>query len=283
MSDKEDHRGLALALVVGVVGLVAAFTAPRLVRSGPEQGPIARARSQRAAGDKAGALATLLKCAKDAPQACQCIAEAGELAVDINHYSEAVHPMRHTKAVCTSPRNTGGLAEILVAAGDLEEGLKTADEALAQAPDEPHACFAKAWALSAKGSSPEAVDLAERAVRGGRGVPALLVLASLRAGAGDRKGERVALEQARRIDANDPRVEYDVGLLEAGDRHYREAREAFLHALALDPKLADARYQLVVLTHSVKADDEAQHHLDELAAIAPGDPRLPGLRAELKK
>jgi len=82
---------------------------------------------------------------------------------------------------------------------------------------------------------------------------------------------------------DNPRVAFDMGVVAQSEGHYREAREAYLHALALDPTMADARYNLVVLTHSIKADDEARHHLDELAAISPGDPRIPAMRAALAK
>jgi tetratricopeptide (TPR) repeat protein len=280
MADGEDYRGLALAVVVGVVGVAVALTLGRVAPEGPEDAALTRARAQRKAGDVVGELSTLYGCVRAVEQPCRCAAATAERLIDTNKYFEALHALRRT-AACTSPSYTGGHAEALVATGNTAGGLAEADKTLAQAPDEPHACFAKAWALSAGGSSPEALDLAERAVRGGRGVPALLVLAVLRAGANDRAGARQALDQAARLAPDNPRVAFDLAVVEEKDHHYREAREALLHTLALDPKFADARYELAALAHSVKADDEARHHLEELTKLTPDDPRIPGLRAAL--
>ncbi len=280
MADGESYAGLAISVAVGVVGVGLALTLGRATPSAPEDAALARANAQRKQGDIEGAVQTLMACLHTVEKACRCAAEAEELCVDTNRYAFALHAS-HAAPSCTSPRMTGGQAEALVAMGNLGEGLAAAEKTLAQAPDEPHACFAKAWALSARGSSPEALDLAERAVRGGRGVPALLVLATLKAGAGDLAGARGALDQASRLAPKNARVAFDLGVIEEKDHHYREAREAFLHTLALDPKFADARYELAALAHSVKADDEARHHLEELTALAPTDPRIPELRATL--
>jgi tetratricopeptide (TPR) repeat protein len=283
MSNPEDYRGLALGIVVGVLGIAAAILLPRLARPASLQDVALRdARARIGAGDPTGAYAILAACAFKDRTACECADGAEELAVDANRSRDGLKVLIGMKS-CTSPRHIGGMAEAQVGAGLPDQGLMTAEQALARNPDEPHACFAKAWALSTKAPSPEALGLAQKAVDGGRGLPALLLLATLRAGAGDKAGERQALEQAARARPDDAHVAYDIGVMEAesGEHHYRQAREAFLHALALDPKLVDARYQLAVLTITAKAYDEARHDVDELAAIAPDDPRIPGLRAAL--
>jgi Flp pilus assembly protein TadD len=64
---------------------------------------------------------------------------------------------------------------------------------------------------------------------------------------------------------------------------FHDAREGYLNALALDPTLADARYNLAILTHSAGANEEASHDLAELEKIAPGDPRIAQLKALLNK
>ncbi|GAC1576898.1 MAG: hypothetical protein NVS3B20_25440 [Polyangiales bacterium] len=51
--------------------------------------------------------------------------------------------------------------------------------------------------------------------------------------------------------------------------------------LAHDPAFVDARYNLLLLTHRGGANAEAHHHLDKLAEVAPNDPRLPALRAQM--
>ncbi|HLK40407.1 MAG TPA: tetratricopeptide repeat protein [Polyangiaceae bacterium] len=79
------------------------------------------------------------------------------------------------------------------------------------------------------------------------------------------------------------RAAFDAALVAQGDGRYHDAREGYLRALSIDPKMADARYQLALLTHRAHADDEARHHLEELIAIAPHDPRVPALRLALEK
>ncbi len=266
---------------MGVLGVSAALAVSRARPRTAEDVAIDEALANRRAGGDA--LGPLLRCASKRPDACRCSEAAAELAIDINQYPAARVAIEMTPACPPSPRHLGERAEVAVAEGRTDEGRRLADQALGEDPHEPHACFAKAWALNATESSPAALDAAECAVRGGRGAPALLVLAVLRSRANDRAGARDALQKAAVLAPGDAHVAFDLGVIEAQDQHYREAREAFLHALALDPKLADARYELVVLTHGAKADDEARHHLDELAAIAPDDPRLADLRAALAR
>lgn len=279
-----ELRGLLLGGAVGLLGVIAAVTLGRrsMPRPGPEDAALDAAHRLRTKGDMAGALATLLDCTEQDPTACRCIDESEEIAVDLGRYGDALLAVKGTHS-CNGPADQGARAEALVGSGQADVGLGVAATALGRSPGEPHANFAKAWALSAAGFSPQALAAAEAAVKGGRGVPALLLLGTLRSKGGDNGGARDAIEQASRLAPDNPRVAYDIGVVAQAEGHYREAREAYLHALALDPKMADARYNLVVLTHSAKADDEARHHLDELAAAAPGDPRIPGLRAALSK
>lgn len=135
-----------------------------------------------------------------------------------------------------------------------------------------------AWAL---GSGAEAKALAQRAVDGGRGVPALLFLGSLRMNEGDLVGALMAFERAGQLAPNDARVPFDIALVAQKQGRFRDAREGYLRALAIDPKMADARYNLALLTHGVGANDEANHDLDELERIAPGDARIGALRETL--
>jgi tetratricopeptide (TPR) repeat protein len=249
----------------------------------PAEAALTKAHALIASGNKAQAFDVLADCTIRLRQAgSRCAFEGEELAFDAKRYQDGLALLMPIRGV--EPAHwSGAYAELQVARdGAMSDGLAKAEEALALDPNEPHACFAKAWVVGAKGFSPQALDLAERAVRGGRGFPALLILAVLRAKGNDLAGARDALQQAAKLEPDDARVAFDLGIIESQDHHYRGARESFLHALRIDPQLADARFELVVLTHGVGADDEARHHLEELAAIRPGDPRLPQLRALLE-
>ncbi len=268
---------IGIIIVCVVAGLL---VRAKVGKKDPQDRALATADKQRAAGDTSGAFATLLDCVSKDVTACRCSDAAMELGVDLGRYEDA-HLAMMRGIVCKSPRHVGGRAEALVGLGRTADAMTDAAKALAADPDEPHAWFAKAWVLSESGFSADALAAAEKAVKYGRGLPALLLLSTLRAGAGDPSGARQAVEQAAKIDPANPRVQYDIGVVEQAAGHYHEAREAYLHALGLDPKMADARYNLAVLTHSVGADDEARHHIDALAIIAPGDPRIAALRVAL--
>src|SRR5206468_2573390 len=62
---------------------------------------------------------------------------------------------------------------------------------------------------------------------------------------------------------------------------YTDARELYLKVANLDPSHRNSRYNLAIMAHSVGANDEAQHHLAKFESIAPGDERIPKLRALL--
>lgn len=74
---------------------------------------------------------------------------------------------------------------------------------------------------------------------------------------------------------------YDLALCADRMGNYHDAREGYLATLRLDRSYADARYNLALLTYRAGALPEARHHLDELASIAPDDPRIGPLRASL--
>jgi len=64
---------------------------------------------------------------------------------------------------------------------------------------------------------------------------------------------------------------------------YNGAREGFLHALRLNPQFIDARYNLVTLTATAGAVQEAEHDYEELEKITPvGDARLIAARTALR-
>ena len=88
------------------------------------------------------------------------------------------------------------------------------------------------------------------------------------------------LWHARRPAGPDPaRAAFERAFAAQQMGRFHEAREGYLRALALDPNLADARYQLALLTHAANTQDESRHDLAELERIAPGDPRISSLRA----
>ncbi len=83
-------------------------------------------------------------------------------------------------------------------------------------------------------------------------------------------------------DAKDADSLFYAALIQRKGDHYNRAREGFLHVLHINPQYIDARYNLVTLTASAGAAQEAEHHYQELLQIAPvGDPRLIAARTAL--
>ena len=74
---------------------------------------------------------------------------------------------------------------------------------------------------------------------------------------------------------------YDRALVADRQSRYHDAREGYLHTLQLDPTNADARYNLVVLTHGHGATLEAKHHFDVFVSSYPADRRIEQLRQVL--
>ena len=238
---------------------------------GNEPAALALAFDARRAGDAEGEGTILRGCATARAGTCRCADAFAANALDRDRSSDALETVARALEQCgpTAARN-GMRAEALASLLPRDAAL-AADAALAEDPNEPHALYAKA----AVDPSPEARRAyAVRAVEHGRGARANLQLGVLLLGSGDLDGAAAAFEAVLRASPADARATYDLALVAQRRGRYRDAREGYLRALALNPGLVDARYNLVVLTHAGGFDDEARHHLDKLIAA---DPRYPGI------
>jgi Flp pilus assembly protein TadD len=112
---------------------------------------------------------------------------------------------------------------------------------------------------------------------------AVAVLSAAAVGLVSQQRASRALAQANEVSRRNARTLLETAQAAQRQGRFHDAREGYLNALALDPALADARYNLAVLTHAAGADEEANHDLAELERIAPGDPRIAQLKALLGK
>jgi tetratricopeptide (TPR) repeat protein len=289
-ASRRARTGLGLAVVaLGVVSLVVArgrlgsrealWDSVLAIDPTHESAALAVAARHHAAHQDKDALDVLLSCTKAHADSCPCAESAAEIAVNLGRYPDARRVLDASDACPRTPRRMGIEAESLVGSTDaLDEGAREASRVLERAPDEPHARFARAWATVQRGHPADALDDAKRAVELGRGMPAELLYGFALFQDNDLAGADV---QFAHVLAEDPTVvqaAYDHALVADKQHRYHDAREGYLRVLQLDPSSADARYNLVLLTHSHGADQEARHHLDELAARHPGDARLAWLR-----
>ncbi len=213
----------------------------------------------------------LRDCTATRPESCRCAEGLAVRALEREANVEALEAINPALTHCgESALRQGVRAEALTTLAPFD-AASAADRALALDPGEPHALYAKALLEP----QPEARRaLAVRAVEHGRGVRAVLLLGFAMLSAGDLDGAAAQFEAVLRQRPDDTRAIYDLALIAQKRGRYREAREGYLRVLRLDPKLLDARFNLIVLTHDNGFDDEARHHLDALVAA---DPRNPGI------
>jgi len=64
------------------------------------------------------------------------------------------------------------------------------------------------------------------------------------------------------------------GVIELNNGQYESAGERFEAALLLDPKLAEAHYNLAIVMDEQGKEADAIRHLKEAAALAPDNPAI---------
>jgi tetratricopeptide (TPR) repeat protein len=250
------------------------------VDAGNESAATSVADRLRAGGDARGAYAVLAACAK-ARGSCRCAEAAASDAIDVGLYPDARALVDAADGCPRTPHRVGLIAESLIGTNALDEGLRQAEVALARDASDAHAAYARAWGSMLKGDAADARRFAEQAVALKRGLPAHLLLGLILMQADDLDAAVPQFDAALELDPLSAAATYDLALVAHRRGDYRAAREGYLKTLRLDPKLVDARYNLIVLTRASGATSEAQHHLDELVAAFPQDRRIPALRAEL--
>lgn len=180
-------------------------------------------------------------CLPQAGDFCECSARAAETLLEEGWVERALRVLPSGERCAGAPL-LGIRAEALARAGRTGEAAAAAERALQQVPES----------------------------RSARRAQALVALSASEFG---RALER--LQELLREDERDVAARFYLGLSQERANRYGPARQAYLKTLSLAPKHVEARYRLVVLTHSVGAVDEARHHLERLKAVSPiGDPRI---------
>jgi tetratricopeptide (TPR) repeat protein len=236
-------------------------------------------------GQHEAACRVLADCSSGPSHPCACGDKAAACAMQQGAYAQAAVLLRSAAAAgCEANALRVGLrAEALAGLGKPAEALGDADLALRLNPQEPHALFAKSRALLQRGDAASARVYAEQAVAAGHGLGAQLQLGMLAFQAGDLPRARAAFAAALVRHPDNVTAVYDLALVDHTSGKYRDAREGYLNALRMDPKHADSRHNLVVLTYKAGATEEAQHHLKKLMESVPGDPRIAQLQAMLSR
>jgi len=140
-------------------------------------------------------------------------------------------------------------------------------------PDDATVLGARAIVLDRTGKSDEARALAERAVAGGAGYEARLLLSALLITAGELERAKKLLQELALTHPESADVAFNTGLIADKEGRYNEAREGYLAALRLRPTFANSRYNLALLTLRYGFTEEARNHAVRFREAFPEDPR----------
>lgn len=182
---------------------------------------------------------------------CACAAEHGSSLLAASFPARALQLLARSAGECHAPASEGPRAEALAVAEQAVEAKRVASEVL---KSEPQNRFARR---------------------------ALAIVAMQ---ATDFTSCDATLAELVKEDPKDVDSLYYQALAQRRREHYNGAREGFLRVLRLDAQHIDARYQLVTLTATAGAQQEAEHDLQELSQIAPkDDPRTLDAQAVLQR
>jgi tetratricopeptide (TPR) repeat protein len=272
-------------LVIGaiVLGLIVVFVDMRLERG----------REKVAAPNVAHAIEARLDAAKKPKKAalvadacargpCECAVVAGRNGLDIDAFTEVLAVLAIASQACPASDATAAIhAEAVARLGDGERGKSEAMQVLAKNPNDPFGLYALSLIAYRASSLPEAMTYARRAVDAGRGPTAHLLAGLIAYAENDFDLSSREFRAMLETDPDDLDALFNLALVSQRQNRYTEARELYLKVANLDPTHRNSRYNLAIMAHSVGADDEAKHHLAKFESIAPGDERIPKLKALL--
>nr|WP_240807631.1 tetratricopeptide repeat protein [Polyangium spumosum] len=225
------------------------------------------------ARDHAAALAVVDRCLTRKPSSCACASRRPFILLHLRDTSRALEGAENAADRCPAdPRAQAARAAALAANGEGKRAEEVARAALVDGAD-PLVAYTLALALDQQGRTAEAIASARRAVEGGAGRDAAVLLGALliREDALD-EAEKV-LAPITREASNDAEALFDLGIVADKKNDYNRARERYLAALRADPSLVAARRNLALLTSRFGALEEARHHARKLVEATPGDTR----------
>lgn len=202
----------------------------------------------------AGSVGAALRAGRDicehAADRCACAATHGAELLNASFPERALQLVSRAPDSCNTPVFLGVRAEALAALERMDDATTAAAAALQG-------------------------DAQNRYARRARAIVALQDH--------DYEAAVTALEALIAEDPRDADSLFYLALSERRRDHYNGAREGFLHTLRVNPEFIDARYNLVTLTATAGAAQEAEHDYEELEKITPvGDSRLIAARAALR-
>ncbi len=224
--------------------------------------------------DFAAAAKVASRCLGFAPTQCGCLALTARVAAEKAPVAEARKvALAGVDACPNDARTNAALAEIQVRAGTPEEGLATARKALETAPNDGRLHLAAALALDGTGDTQGALVEAKKALELGAGRDAALLAGALSILLNDLDGAKALLSPLVEARKDDVDAIYNLALVADKRNDYNGARQGYLATLQVDPKFANARFNLTKLTLRFGILEEAKHHASKFMTAFPNDPR----------
>jgi tetratricopeptide (TPR) repeat protein len=199
-------------------------------------------------------------------QAVDARRTAGDLAGALRQCEDVV------KRRPTMPLALVQLSLLQREAGGLDHALKTAEKALALAPDDAQTASTVASHLNDLGRFRESAELLEPyAARPEPSVDVLLTRGAALAETGRTADALAAFRRALELAPTSARILVDIGNVHLAARQYEPAREAFAQALARQVDLARAHNGLGVVAAETGRLDEAVERWKKAAELDPRD------------
>jgi tetratricopeptide (TPR) repeat protein len=214
--------------------------------------------------------------------ACECAVVAGRHGLDVDAFTEVLAVLAVASQTCPASDAAAAIhAEAVARMGDDDRGKSEASQVLAKDPKNPFGLYALALVAYRDAAFAEATTQARRAVDAGRGATAHLLAGLVAYAQNDFDTAGREFRAMLETEPDDLDALFNLALVAQRQNRYTDARELYLKVANLDPMHKNSRYNLAIMAHSVGANDEANHHLAKFEAIAPGDERLPKLKALL--
>lgn len=213
---------------------------------------------------------------------CDCRQRAALAAFDRRAPAAALEVLRAGTEECRSGALLGLEAEALARSDQSEAALTEASRVFAVDPKNPYASYATGLAQQKLGKPQAAIDAAREAVTRGRGATAHVLVGLLEYQNKNFDEAERAFEKALEIDPKSAEAMFNLAVLNQRRNDYNKTREGYLKTLRIDPTHADALYNLAILTRSVGATSEAKHYVEKLSrVVGEADPRVARLRETL--
>jgi len=221
-------------------------------------------------------------CGAAGAPSCDCRQRATLAAFDRRAPEAALDIVHASTDACRKGALSGLEAEALARNGQSEHALEQARLVLAVDPKNPYASYATGLAYQKTGKSAEAVSAAREAVKLGRGATAHVLEGLLEYQNKNFDEAEDAFEKALELDPKSAEAMFNLAVLNQRRNDYTKTREGYLKTLRIDPTHSDALYNLAILTRGIGATNEARHYFDKLRRLAgEDDPRVVRLRETL--